>query len=158
MRRIILWIGAAALSQPLSAQTNDTEARNIFRAWQLLDAQPEAGPWDDYKDAPIVGAIWQNETTDGDTFWIDQKDMSSAGGAITFWMRGNHMGNAKVKYRTSLWRMRIYCGEKTLQLLATSTFAPDGSSIDNKDYNGYRSTAIRPDTIYSDIAEKFCSK
>lgn len=155
-RSVAVALSALAITQTSAAQDPNAEARAILRAWQALDAQAEPGPWDDYKNYPIVGAVWQHRTTTGDQLWIDQKDLIHSGGAITFWLRGEHSGNAKVKHRTSMWRLRIYCSEQTVSVLAISKYAADGTPIEERDYPHTRSTAIRPDTIYSDIAEKLC--
>lgn len=140
----------------LAFQDAGSEARTIFRAWQSLDAQPEAGPWDNYKDAPIVGAIWQHLTPTRDQLWIYSKDVTRNGGAVTFWMRGDYSDNPKVKYRTAVWRLKIYCAEKTVAVLASSTYAADGMPIEERDYPRAMSTAIRPGTLYESVAEKLC--
>jgi len=156
LSRLAVALLALAMSPALAAQDAAPEARAIFRSWQLLDAPAEAGPWDKYKKNPIIGAVWQDLTVSGDQLWIDEKDLSRGGGTITFWLRGDYSGNSKVKHRTGLWRMRINCNDKTVAVLATSTYAADGVPIEERDYPRAQSTAIRPGTIYNSIAEKLC--
>lgn len=146
-----------AHSPALAFQDTEAEAKAIFRTWKSQDAQQKAGPWDEYKEDPIVGAIWQDLTPTRDQLWINSEDVTRSGGAVTFWMRGDYSDNMKVKYRTALWRIRIYCAERTVTILATSTYAADGTPIEERDYPRASSTAIRPDTIYDAIAEKLCT-
>lgn len=157
---ILVCIAAApflfALNPALASQDTESEAKAIFRTWKSQDAHPETGPWDEYKKDPIVGAIWQDLTPTRDQLWINSKDVTRNGGVVTFWMRGDYSDNMKVKYRTALWRIRIYCAERTVTILATSTYAADGTPIEERDYPRASSTAIRPDTTYDEIAKKLC--
>lgn len=151
---IVVVLPLLAISPVRAVEGAESEPRTIFRIWQSLDTQAVAGPWDDYKDD---GAVWQDLTLSGDQVWVNSKDVTRSGEVVTFWMQGDYSTNPKVKYRTAVWRIRIHCAEKTVAVLASSTYAADGRPIDERDDPRASTTAIRPGTIYESIAEKLCA-
>lgn len=116
----------------------------------------QPNPFDKYD---IEGAAWVGYTTTNDTFWILEKEIdrdSSLGGGVTFWLRGDHSRNMKLKYRKSLWKVRMTC-RGSFYTTATSHIDADGVSI--YEWDGYgKETSIRPDTIYETIQDKLCPK
>lgn len=154
MKRLAI-VAALALGGPALAQDRDSEARNTFRAWKLLD-EPAAGPWDKYPKAPVgKTAVWSAENNLGEVFWIDKSDLKSNGNWVSFWMNGYHLANRNVSYRRSLWKMTILCSG-SMKVEAYSKYAADGTVVEEKDYRSPPFTAIRPGTMYATIAETFC--
>jgi hypothetical protein len=109
-------------------------------------------PWErDWKGEP---PNYYFNTGDG-SFWVFEKDIRrEGGGAVSFWLHGEHSKNAKVRYRTSLWHVRLDCSG-AYSIDAETTFKPDGSVLDSWDGVGSRSL-IRPGTMYQQLEAKLC--
>lgn len=92
-------------------------------------------------------------TGDG-SFWVFEKDIKRGGGWVTFWLHGEHSKNPNVRYRTSLWHVRLDCNGG-YAIDANTTFKPDGSVLDNWDGVGSRAL-IRPGTMYQQLEAQLC--
>ena len=113
-------------------------------------------PYKEY--APQEGEIFRSPTTTGDTFHVLEKEVTrdaSPNTGVTLWMRGEHINNPKVKYRTSLWKVYLNC-KGGYMMLATSHLNAQDISI--YEWDGYSAlSSIRPGTIYETLQEKLCS-
>ena len=111
-----------------------------------------------YKYLP-EGTIWNGSTTSNENFWILEKEIdysSYLAGGVQFWMHGNHANNPKVKYRTSMWKIRMDC-KGYMTVSARSHIDANGVSVN--EWDGYgKPTSIRPNTIYEEIQDKLCPK
>ena len=118
-------------------------------------AQPN--PFDKYD---VVGAAWvSGETATNDTYWILKKEIDPVPtyfGGLTFWMRGDHSRNTKLKYRSSLWKISMTC-KGSISISAISQRDANGASI--YEWDGFGTlTSVRPDTIYASIQDTLCKK
>lgn len=70
------------------------------------------------------------------------------------WVHGEHSGNPKVPYRTSLWLIEFNCrGGYTFA--ASTTYRADGSRYSNWDGSSAYEH-IRPNSMYADLQDKLC--
>lgn len=114
----------------------------------------ETKPWErNWKGSPPA---YYFNTGDG-TFWVYEREIERQGnGSVILWLHGNHRNNRAVRYRTSLWHVRLDCaGGYTHD--AFTTFSSTGAVIENWDGLGSRS-AIRPGTMYQTLQEQICAE
>lgn len=126
----------------------------------LALASPASGqdtPWTEYQADRVVEkpTIWQATNASNEHFRIVEGDLEANGNWVSFWLRGEHSANPRVKYRTSLWKMTIVC-EGRIKLEAFTFFDANGSEMESSDQQGAPFLAIRPDTMYAEIAKRFC--
>lgn len=146
---------ALAVSQVGAQDGDDSEARNIFRAWSALD-EATVSARKDYieRHAPFGvditrdGRMWVNldatGASDDYAMLIDDILKSGPWGA-TVWVRGYHKRNPRVKYRTSMARYSIDCRDPRIQTLNHVTYSQDGtviSSQENRFYDGAYRTIV----------------
>lgn len=121
-------------------------------------AQSEGGPWDDFP-AVIPGAVFQWDAAGGAVFWIKEGEMEvpSHSNWISFWLRGNHETDDRVKFRKSIQKVTLLCsGSYTIS--AFTSHMADGKIDVSEDYRSPPSRAVRPDTVMWDIMKQFCRK
>lgn len=116
----------------------------------------ESEPWRNYWPED---ALWGAQTSTNDVYWIMEKDInrnSNLAGGVEFWMHGYHAKNPDVKYRRSLWKIRLTC-QGTFYTKAVSQMDAQDRSV--YEWDGYgTSVSIRPNTIYEPIQDKLCPK
>ena len=151
MKRLSLVTGALMIATPLAAQETDGDARNIFKAWQLLDesaSDPRKSYIDEHArygiDITPDGRMWVNLASTGEqddyAMLIDDILKGNEYGA-TVWIRGYHKRNPKVRYRTSMTRYSFGCKEPTIYTLNRVTYAADGSVVNSDQFPYYAGSA-----------------
>jgi hypothetical protein len=117
-----------------------------------LALHAQTKPWEqDWKGRPPA---YYFNTGDG-TFWVYEREIErQANGSVILWLHGNHLNNRAVRYRTSLWHVRLDCAGG-YSMDALTTFSPTGAVIDNWDGIGSRAV-IRPGTMYQALQEQIC--
>ncbi len=113
----------------------------------VLDPTPDDFPGE------LLG--WHWDWSDGDVWDIDIKDVKRDGRFVTYWLRGEHSKNPKVRYRRSAWYYSLDCAGRST-LLAYSTYAADGSVLSN--WDGRDSSVLRPGTLGSTIEKAVCKQ
>jgi len=121
-------------------------------------AQEVDGPWNDYTEDVIVGAVFQWTSDRGVTFWIKEGEIEAPTNVnwVSFWLRGNHARDDRVKFRSSIQRITLLCSSGTYSISAFTSHMADGKIDISEDYRYPASRAIRPDTVIWDIKQKYC--
>lgn len=131
-------------------------------------AAADSSPWLDWVashsphgfDITPDGTIWINLGAEGaiDDFSFRAGDLQAAqilnDRRPIFWVRGNHIRNSKVNYRTSKARYQIDCDADRITTLMFITYDKDGMVLSQTE-SAYTNTIV-PESYGAKYARLFC--